>query len=114
MSVGQQSTKASMDQTLSSIATQYRNLCQTMRDLSTQVNGQAAGLAYLEGLGYTNTANPLNPGGISDAQYALNVVNYLSTLAGVYYGTVQQGGTGGTGAIDFNFDNAFSPLWANQ
>jgi len=103
-----------MDQTLSSIATQYRNLCQTMRDLSTQVNGQAAGLAYLEGLGYTNTANPLNPGGISDAQYALNVVNYLSTLAGVYYGTVQQGGTGGTGAIDFNFDNAFSPLWANQ
>jgi len=29
-------------------------------------------------------------------------------LAGVYYGTVQQGGTGGTGAVLFNFDNALA------
>lgn len=114
MSVGNQSTKASMDQQISAIATQFRNICWAMKNLGTQVNGQAAGLNYLIGIGYSNTANPNNPGGVSDAQYALNLINYFSTCSGVYYGTVQQGGSGGTGAVLFNFDNAFSPVWANE
>lgn len=33
-------------------------------------------------------------------------IGYLSTLAGIFYGTVQQGGTGGTGATTFDFDDA--------
>lgn len=36
-------------------------------------------------------------------------VGYFATLAGVYNGTVQQGGTGGTGASTFNFGDALTP-----
>ncbi|HEX4715218.1 MAG TPA: hypothetical protein VH164_09855 [Ktedonobacteraceae bacterium] len=114
MSVGQQPTKASIDQSITAIAVQYRNLCQAMHNLNTQINGGGSGLAYLQAIGYANTADSLNPGSIGDAQYALNLIGYFSTLSGVYYGTVQQGGSGGTGASDFNFDNALSPMWQGQ
>jgi len=41
--------------------------------------------------GYSNTANPANPGSVSDAALALSTIAYLNTVAGCYFGTVQQG-----------------------
>ena len=46
-----------------------------------------------------------NPGGVSDAQYALNMISYLNTVAGVYFGTATQG-------TAFNFDQQLSQMWA--
>ena len=114
MSVGNQSTKASVDQTLSSVAVQLRNVMQMIDNLNTQVNGGGAGLAYLQGIGYGNTSNPGNPGSQSDAAYAETIIGYMNTVKGVYEGTVQQGGSGGTGASTFDFDTALAPLWAGQ
>jgi len=42
------------------------------------------------------------------------MAGYMNTIAGCYYGTVQQGGSGGTGATEFNFNNALSVLWGGQ
>lgn len=103
-----------MNNIITSFAVQLRDLMQDIANLNTAVNGQAAGLAYLESLGYGSDANPANPGGISDAAWALQVIGYLYTQAGVYAGTVQQGGTGGTGAIMFDFNQALSPVWGGQ
>jgi hypothetical protein len=77
-------------------------------NLSTQVNGQGNGVAYLASIGYSTVPSVTNPGGVSDAQLASNYVNYLSNITGVYYGSVASGN--GT-AITFNFNNALSPLW---
>jgi hypothetical protein len=91
-----------------------RNLLGQIRNQNTAVNNQGQGLAYMEALGYTSTADPANPSSISDAQYALNLLANLNTIGGVYYGTVQAGGSGGTGATLVNYDNILSPLWAGQ
>lgn len=114
MAVGMQATKESMDQALSSLAVQARNLMQAIGNLNTTVNGQAAGLAYLESIGYSSTPDQGNPGAVTDAQYAQEVISYLSQLSGVYFGTVQSGGSGGSGAILFNLNNALAPMWAGQ
>lgn len=114
MAVGMQATAESMDQNLSSLAVQMRNLMQAVSNLNTSVNGQAAGLAYMESIGYASTPNQANPGGLSDAQYALEVLAYLNQPAGVYYGAVQSGGSGGTGAVQFNINNALAPVWGGQ
>jgi hypothetical protein len=87
---------------------------QDISNLNLRVNGQGAGLAYLESIGYSGTANPDNPGGVSNAALALSMISYLNTNAGVYFGTVQQGGTGGTGAILFNFGQELSQVWGGQ
>ena len=71
-------------------------------------------MAALTAIGYSNAPDPANPGGVSDAALAAQYLGYMSTLGGIYYGVVQQGGTGGTGATTFNFDNALSPLWAGR
>jgi hypothetical protein len=49
-----------------------------------------------------------------DAATVLTLVDYMNTVAQVYLGTVQSQGSGGTGAILFNFDSALTPLWAGQ
>lgn len=100
MAVGNQSTVATVDNILSTLAVQLREVCDNIRKQATYLNG--LGLSGLETIGF---AQP-------DAQAVLNNMGYLSTVAGCYYGTVQQGGSGGTGATLFNFDNALSGLWA--
>lgn len=112
--IGTQPTNASINNQLTAMAQQLRNLLQQAANLSVQVNGTGQGLVYLESIGYGSTANPLNPGSITDAAYALQMITYFNTLSGVYQGTVQQGGTGGTGASTFNFNNAFAILWNAQ
>lgn len=112
MSVGNQYNKGTLDNQLTSLATQLRDVMDQIRKLQAPV--LAGGQAFLVNNGYTTTANPENPGSQSDAQFAQNLWGYLNTLQGIYYGLVQQGGTGGTGASDFNFDSALSAVWGGQ
>lgn len=41
-------------------------------------------------------------------------VAFMSIPVNVYYGTVQQGGSDGTGATLVNVNEALAPLWAGQ
>lgn len=114
MTVGTQLNSGQLDATLTSLAVQTRKLMQAITDLSQSVNGTGQGLAVLERMGYSAAANPANPASMSDAAYALQLIAYLNTVAGVCNGTVQAGGTGGTGAVAFNYNSALSVLWAGQ
>lgn len=114
MSVGGQPAASQIDNLLTNFSVQMRNLFQGISNLNTQVNGQGNGLAYLGQIGYSTVPSAQNPGGVSNAQLAQNMIAYLNTMAGVYYGTVQQGGTNGTGATTYNFNNQLSMLWAGQ
>ncbi len=104
MSVGQATGSGQVDTDLINYALGMRDLMQQITNLSTWINGQGNGLAYLEQLGYSSASNPDNPGSVSDAQMALNLIAYLNTVAGVYYGTATQ-------ATTFNFNNELSQLW---
>lgn len=107
MAVGIQGNTGTLDAAITNNAIGMRNLMQSIVNMSTWINGQGNGLTALEDLGYSNTANPNNPGGISDAQMALNMISYLNTVAEVYFGTATQ-------ATTFNFNNELSQLWAGQ
>lgn len=99
MAIGNAVTQADVNTALGALAVNLRGTMQAQKALFQSLNG--LGLAGLEALGFSP----------ADAQSVLNVLGYLNTIAGVYYGTVQQGGTGGTGATTFNFDNALSQCW---
>lgn len=107
MSVGSPLSSSQVDNILTSLAVNFRNLAQQAANLSIEINGQGQGLAVLEALGYSNTANAANPGGISDAAWALQLVNYFSNVSGVWFGTATQ-------SAEFNYNNASAPLWAGQ
>lgn len=104
MAVGQQPSVTSLNNLLTQYAVALRDACVNISELNTQINGQNAGLALLEGIGFS----------ASDAQSFLNMLGYMQNVAGCYYGTVQQGGTGGTGAINFNFHQALSQITVGQ
>jgi hypothetical protein len=104
VTVGQATGSGQVDISLINLSVGMRDLMQQVVNLSTWINGQGDGLAYLEQLGYSASADSENPGSISDAQMALNLIAYLNTIAGVYYGTATQGTT-------FNFNNELSQLW---
>lgn len=104
MPVGTQPSAASISNALTQYALAMRDIMQSVSNLSTQVNGGGNGLATLEGYGYS----------AADASSAQQLIAYMNTVAGCYFGTVQQGGTGGTGASLFNFNQALSPLWNGQ
>lgn len=107
MAVGNQANAASINQQLTNFATQMRSVMDAVSDLSTEINSQGDGLAALEAIGFGSASNPANPGSISDAQYALNMLGYLNTVAQVYFGEAAQPSA-------FNFNNALSVLWAGQ
>lgn len=107
MSVGGQASSATVDQDLTDLAVSWRNLATRAANLNMWITGGGNGLAYLEELGYSSEPNEANPGGISDAQYALNVVGYFNTLSGVFYGTAAQ-------PDEFDFANALAPLCGGQ
>lgn len=108
MSVGEQATKAGVDQNLTLLAVQLRGLMQQLRNEWTSFNNGAGGtpVQMLTAVGYNN-ANSDAPGGQSDAAYASYVLNTMNTLAEVYFGNATQ-------ATDFDFHNALAPLWAAQ
>lgn len=104
MSVGNQVQSPYIDQQITALAVQMRKVMQAAQDMSTWINGQGQGLAMLEAAGY-------DP---ADAALAQQMIAYMNTVAGCYFGTVQQGGSGGTGAAQFNFNQALSQVWAGQ
>lgn len=102
MAVGNSPSTGLINSTLGSLAIQMRVLFEAVNDQ----------FLYLENLG----ASGLETVGFdsSDASTVLTMISYMSTLAGCYYGTVQQGGSGGTGATEFNFNSALSALWGGS
>ena len=107
MAVGTALTSATINQNLSLLSVQLRDLMQQLANLSTGINGQGNGLAVLEAAGFSSAANAANPGGVSDAQLALSMISYLNTVAGVYFGTAAQ-------TPAFNFNQELSQLWSGQ
>lgn len=102
MSVGQQPTVGGINQTLTNLALQWRELANNTLEQWQFLNG--LGVTGLEGVNFT----------AQDAASILQMIDYMATVAQVYRGTVQAQGTGGTGAILFNFDSALTPLWGGN
>ena len=102
MTVGLPATSQNLNARLGQAAIAVRNAMQQASSLFEYQNN--LGLTGLEAAGFT----------AQDAATYQTMAGYLNTLAGVYYGTVQQGGSGGTGASDFSFDNALSVTWGGQ
>jgi hypothetical protein len=107
MTVGAQSNSASISQNITNLSVALRNLLQSASNLSLQINGTGTGLATLEAMGFGSTANDANPGSISDAAYALQLIGYLNTIAEIYYGDATQPAT-------FDYNNALAAMWAGQ
>lgn len=95
MTVGNQPTVTSVNGTLTMLCVSLRNVCDQIRTQDTAITNM--GTAGLEALGF-------DP---ADAAAMLTAFSYLSTVAGVYYGTATQ-------ASDFDFDNELSQFWAGQ
>ena len=107
MPVGAVIGSGQVDNIITALAVRLRDTCRAISNLDRAVNGQGAGLAYLQSVGYSGTANPANPGGVSDAALALSVISYLNTVASVYLGTAAQ-------TPAYNFDQQLSMVWAGQ
>lgn len=107
MSVGNQANTTTISNAITSSAINLRSVMEGINHLSTFVNGQGTGLQTLAAIGFSTAPTAANPGGISDAQYALNMISYLNTVAGVYYGTATQ-------ATTFDFNQELSQMWGGQ
>ena len=107
MPVGATIGSGQIDNTITALAIAMRNIMQQVVNLNLAVNGQGAGLAYLQSIGYSGTANPANPGDVSDAALALSMISYLNTMAGVYFGTAAQ-------TPAYNFNQQLSEIWAGR
>lgn len=107
MSVGTQPSKAAIDQTMTSLAVQLRNLSATAEALYLYVNNGAAGtpVQVLTGIGYDNT-NTNAPGNQSDAAYAAYLLTMFHTLVQIYQGLAAPAA--------YNYEGALAPLWAGQ
>ena len=100
MAVGTQPSVSGVNDQLTQLALQWRNVAQASLNLFTTINelGGDTGLtAGFEAVGFDST----------DAGTANTLLGYMNTLAGVYAGTATQG-------TDFNFANALSALWAGM
>ncbi len=107
MAVGASVGSDQIDNMITSFAVRLRDLMTDIAELSLSVNGQGAGLAYLQGKGYSSTPNPDNPGGVSDAELAQNMIGYLNTSSALYFGSASQ-------PSPFNFHQELSQVWAGQ
>lgn len=107
MPVGSTIGSGQINNVLTSVAVNMRNLMQEVVNLDRAVNGQGTGLAYLESTGFGSDSNPDNPGSESDAQYAIDLIAHMAAFAAIYFGQNTQ-------LADFNYDLTFAPLWAGQ
>jgi hypothetical protein len=114
MSVGVQTNKGAIDASLTDLAVTLRNLAQKANNLMTplQASGQPIATVLAE-LGYATDPNPANPGGVSDAAWAAQLIGYMSTMSGVYYGQIALVNADGTTAA-INFNTLLSPTWGGQ
>jgi hypothetical protein len=107
MPVGAVIGSGQVDNIITALAVDMRNVMQQVANLNMAVNGQGAGLAYLEAIGYGSAANPANPGSVSDAALALSMISYLNTMASIFSGTAQQ-------TPAFSFEQELSQVWAGR
>jgi hypothetical protein len=107
MAVGATIGSSQVDNIMSALAVNLRDIMQQIANLNLSVNGQGQGLAYLQSVGYSNVPSAANPGGVSDAALALSVISYLNTMAAIYFGTAAQ-------PSPFNFNNQLSEVWAGR
>lgn len=97
MSVGVQPNSSQLDQVITQLAWNVRQVMRQIRDLNTEINQGGNAASTLETAGYA----------AADAATFQTLLGYLNNLSGVYYGTA-------TVAADFDFDNALSVLWGGQ
>lgn len=102
MSVGNQANAGNVNNTLTSLALAMREHASDVLEFWAWANKE--GLAGLEAIGFS----------AADAQAVLDNVNHMATPMQVYKGTVQAGGSGGVGAVAFDYEDYLTPLWAGQ
>jgi len=102
VSVGLPVTPQILDARLGNLAVQMQMIMQQVSSLAQDTT--QLGDAGLQASGFSP----------ADSAAFQADVSYLNTVAGVYFGTVQQGGSGGTGASLFNFSNQLAGLRAGQ
>jgi len=99
MAIGNQPSNAFQVNNLAAqLAVQLRTVCAAISVFSGWVAGQGA--TGLQNIGFSS----------ADAQAMLTQASYMSTFPLIYNGQLQQGGNNGTGAITFDFANAFEAL----
>jgi hypothetical protein len=103
MTLGNATSPGQLNAQVGSFATQLRDLLTDIGNFTLWFSGLA--LTDVETLFGLSAA---------DAATMQTKVAYLANINGVYMGTIQQGGTGGTGAILFNFNSGLSSLWGGQ
>jgi hypothetical protein len=107
VSVGIQATVGGLNSALGNCAVGIRNDSQSIQDLWSYVvslgANEAAQVAGLEALGFGSSANPVNPGGVSDAQWFWTAANYLYSLSQIYYGLANL-------PTEFNFDGGLAAV----
>jgi hypothetical protein len=108
VSAGYQLTVPGINNAIGQLAVLQRNLAIAQLRLQETIDAlggsDAARITALQNL-------PAGGYSAADAADVIAKVNAMANLAGVYYGTVQQGGTGGTGAILYDFDSALASAW---
>ncbi len=106
MGVGNTMTSSQIDNLLTSLTIELRDLAQEITRLNLQMT-TSGGTTWLTAIGYGTAANPANPGSISDTTYASNLTTDMNVLAQLYYGLA-------TLTPAHNYDAEFSVLWAGQ
>jgi hypothetical protein len=91
-------TQASVNNYAAQTAIQLRTVMNQISALAVEVNN--LGTAGLIALGFAS----------ADATAMVSAVDNMLSLAQIYQGSLQQGGTGGTGASLFNFQTALVAL----
>lgn len=104
MSVGNPQTVQTLNARLGQIAVMIETALQAAVNLQEDVTNLGGASGLQNSVGFAS----------ADAAAFATDSSYLNTVAGVYYGTVQQGGSGGTGASQFNFSNALSSARGGQ
>ena len=101
MAIGAPTDPANLNGDITSLAQQWRDAALGSERLAAWVSKQPDDATVAAKFGIAET----------DVPQLRTDIGYLSTLAGVHNGTVQQGGSGGTGASLFNFGDALT-VWA--
>jgi hypothetical protein len=103
MSLGLSTSPGQLNSQVGSLAVQLRDLMENIGDFAQWFSSLTLADVETE-FGLSST----------DAATMQTLVAYFSNVYGVYNGTIQQGGSGGTGAILFDFNDALSVLWGGQ
>lgn len=87
--VGQPVSMNQIDAQLTNYAIQLRDLANAASNVVTAIEASSSPVLVLAAAGYSNdtaSSNPSNPGGITDAAYAYQLIQLFGTLVAVYRG----------------------------